>query len=79
MDRSDRSICEVLLRHKSQFIDFHNLRTRRHGNQIFAEMHVTVDSSLSVKEAHDLTDHLQEELRKELSTIRLTIHIEPKE
>ncbi|MDQ1280622.1 MAG: Cation transporter [Thermoproteota archaeon] len=78
-EKEEEKICEVLHRHKSKIIDFHNLRTRRHGNQIFAEMHLIVDSYLSVKEAHDLTDHLQEELREELPAIRLTIHIEPKE
>ncbi|MFH0897827.1 MAG: cation diffusion facilitator family transporter [Candidatus Bathyarchaeota archaeon] len=72
-------IREVLLRHKSQFIDFHYLKTRLHGGVFLAEMHLTVDSSLSVKDAHNLTDHLQEELKKELPTANLTIHIEPTE
>ena len=71
-------IREVLLRHKSQFLDFHYLKTRLHGGVFLAEMHLTVDSSLSVKDAHDLTDHLQEELKKELPKINLAIHIEPK-
>jgi cation diffusion facilitator family transporter len=71
-------IREVLLRHQSQFLNFHELKTRRNGNLVFCELHLTVDDSLSVKEAHDLTDHLEEELRKELPAANLTIHIEPK-
>lgn len=71
-------IREVLLRHKSQFIDFHNLKTRSHGGLFFAEMHITVDSSLSVKDAHQLTDHLQEDLKKDLPRLQVTIHIDPK-
>ena len=74
----EEKIRKVLLRHQSQFIDFHHLKTRLHGGIIYAEMHLTVDSALSVKEAHDFTDHLQEDLEKELPTIQLTIHIEPK-
>lgn len=69
---------EVLARHKSQFIDYHKVKTRRHGNQVYAELHLTVDGSLSVKEAHDLTDHLQDELKQELPNMNLTIHVEPK-
>ncbi|MCW4015676.1 MAG: cation diffusion facilitator family transporter [Candidatus Bathyarchaeota archaeon] len=81
MDQSCREeeakIIEVLNRHTFQFIDFHNLKTRRHGNQVFAELHLSVDGSLSVKEAHDLTDHLESELNDEQPNVNLTIHVEP--
>ena len=81
MDQScvdeENKIMEVLGRHTFQFIDFHNLKTRRHSNQVFAELHLSVDGSLSVKEAHDLTDHLEEELRMEQPNVNLTIHVEP--
>ena len=53
------------------------MRTRRNGNQVFSELHLSVDGSLSVKEAHDLTDHLEDELKGELPNVNLTIHIEP--
>jgi len=33
--------------------------------------------SLSVEEAHNLADHLEEELKKEMPLIILTIHLEP--
>jgi cation diffusion facilitator family transporter len=69
---------EILVRHKPLFIDFHKVKTRRHGNQVYAELHLCVDGSLSVKEAHDLTDHLKDELKEELPSVNLTIHIEPK-
>jgi divalent metal cation (Fe/Co/Zn/Cd) transporter len=68
----------VLLRHKFRFIDFHDMKTRHNGNQVFCELHLSVDGSLSVAEAHDLTDHLENELKEELPTANLTIHIEPK-
>ncbi len=81
MDKSckeeEKKIMEMLQKHKFHFIDFHDLKTRRHGNQIFAELHLSVDESLSVKEAHDLTDHLEEELIKDQPNVHLTIHVEP--
>ena len=81
MDQScrdeEKKIIEVLGRHTFQFIDFHNLKTRRHGNLVFAELHLSVDGSLSVKEAHDLTDHLETELKDEQPNVNLTIHVEP--
>jgi cation diffusion facilitator family transporter len=74
----EKRIKEVLLLHKYKFIDFHELKTRRVGNQVFAELHLSVDGSLSVNEAHELTDHLEEELKSELPNVNLTIHVEPK-
>jgi len=74
----ETKIREVLLRHKFRFIDFHDMKTRRHGNQVFAELHLSVDGSLSVNEAHTLTDHLENELKNELPNTSLTIHVEPK-
>jgi len=82
MDKScgpeEAKIREVLIRHSYRFIDFHDVKTRRNGNLIFAELHLSVDGSLSVNEAHELTDHLEEELKKELPNANLTIHVEPK-
>ena len=81
MDQSckeeEEKIIEVLGRHTFRFIDFHNLKTRRHGNQVFAELHLSVDGCLSVKEAHDLTDLLEEEMKEEQPNVNLTIHVEP--
>ena len=82
MDNSCRieeaKIREVLLRHKFRFIDFHDLKTRRNGSLVFCELHLSVDGSLSVQEAHDLTDHLENDLKQELPNANLTIHVEPK-
>ena len=62
----EAKIREVLLRHKFRFIDFHDMKTRRNGNLVFCELHLSVDGSLSVNEAHDLTDHLENELKEGL-------------
>jgi cation diffusion facilitator family transporter len=81
MDKSceveEAKIREVLLRHKFRFIDFHDVKTRRNGDQVFCELHLSVDGSLSVSDAHDLTDHLESELKTELPKANLTIHVEP--
>jgi cation diffusion facilitator family transporter len=81
MDRScpeeEKKIVDVLLRHKPDFFDFHELKTRRYGNRVFSELHLTVLGSLTVEKAHSLADHLEEELKKEMPLISLTIHLEP--
>ena len=83
MDQScpeeEAKIREVLERHRSSFVDFHDIKTRRSGNRVFAELHLSLDGSLTVQEAHDLTDHLEEELGEELPEATLTIHVETPE
>ena len=74
----EKTITTILGQHKYRFIDFHDLKTRRSGNCVFAELHLSVDSSLTVKEAHDLTDHLENAVKKNCSNINLIIHVEPR-
>ncbi len=72
-------IRNVFLQHKAHFIDFHDMKTRRNGNQIYSELHLSVDSALTVKDAHALTDHLEGDVLREIPNATLTIHIEPHE
>jgi divalent metal cation (Fe/Co/Zn/Cd) transporter len=65
------------MRHHYRFIDFHDVKTRRNSNLVFCELHLSVDGTLSVQEAHDLTDHLENELKSEMPNATLTIHVEP--
>jgi len=67
----------ILDRHQNQFVDYHNLKTRRSGDRVFAELHLSMDGGLSVEEAHDFTDHLEKDVQKEVPEVNLTIHVEP--
>jgi len=73
----EEKIRVLLERHQSQFVDFHDVKTRRSGNQVFAELHLSVDASLTVQEAHEFTDHMEEDIRNEMPDVSLTIHVEP--
>ena len=76
--REEDEIKEILQRHGSLFADFHDLKTRRLGNQIYSELHLSVEGTLTVKDAQRLADHLEDELREQLPNIDLTIHVEPR-
>ena len=76
---TEKDIRRIMDRHNQRFVDYHNLKTRRSGEQVFAELHLSLDGSLSVQEAHDFTDHLEEDVHKELPNVSLTIHIEPEQ
>lgn len=74
---AEEKIEALLDRHRSRFVDYHDVKTRRSGRQVFAELHLSIDGEMTVKEAHDFTDHLEEDLKKELPNVSVTIHIEP--
>jgi len=74
---SEEKIMEILESHNYMFVNFHDVKTRKSGSRVFAELHLSVDGALSVQEAHDLTDHLEEDLKEELPELEITIHIEP--
>lgn len=74
---SEYDIMRIMDRHNQDFVNYHNLKTRKSGEMVFAELHLCLDGNLSVQEAHDFTDHLEEDIKKELPNVSLTIHIEP--
>ena len=76
---TEEKIEALLDRHRSSFVDYHDIKTRRSGTQVFAELHLSIDGEMTVKEAHDFTDHLEGDLEKELPDVSVTIHIEPPE
>jgi len=76
---TEEKIEALLDRHRSRFVDYHDIKTRRSGSQVFAELHLSIDGDMTVKEAHDFTDHLEDDLKKELPEVTVTIHVEPPE
>jgi cation diffusion facilitator family transporter len=74
---SEYDIMRIMDRHNQNFVNYHNLKTRKSGEMVFAELHLCLDGNLSVQMAHDFTDHLEEDIKKELPNVSLTIHIEP--
>ncbi len=57
---------------------WHRLRTRSVGREVFVDMHILVDPHLDVAAAHEISQSLEDTLQKEIPRpINITIHIEP--
>ena len=63
--------------HGNQIVGFHELRTRKSGNQRFIDLHLVMPRDASVEEAHRMCDHLEEDLKNRLPNSSVTIHVEP--
>lgn len=84
MDRAipddDRAvIVEVLETLRRQGADYHALRTRVAGAKSFVDVHVLVPGRMSVQEAHDLAESLEDQVRARLPHVEVLIHLEPLE
>lgn len=71
------SVEGIFARHMPPVRGFHKVRARRVGRFKYLEAHLLVDGSLSVEQAHDLCDHLEEHLRESIPNSRSLFHVEP--
>lgn len=56
----------------------HQLKTRQMGHYFVVDAHVVVDSSLTVAEAHVITDHIEAALRNTYGhETHISLHVEP--
>ena len=75
---AEARIKAVLDRHRrTGVIDFHAVRVREAGNRRFAELHVLVPGTWGVKQGHDFTERLIDDLVAEDPSLRVSAHLEP--
>jgi cation diffusion facilitator family transporter len=58
-------------------IEAHDLRTRHAGRMTFIDFHLVVPGAMSVTDAHDICDRLEQALKREVEDALITIHVEP--
>jgi len=76
-DEEESAVKRILEEHASQFVGYHEMRTRRAGNTRFIDLHLVVNKELHVDESHKLTEHLETDLVKAFPDSQVLIHIEP--
>ena len=57
--------------------EVHDLRTRIAGRATFIEFHMVVDADMSVGDSHFICDRIEDALKAEIPSVRVTIHVEP--
>jgi cation diffusion facilitator family transporter len=70
-------IRSCLLEQGYQLVDFHDLRTRKAGARRYVELHLTMPKNVTVEEAHQVCDRLEESIKARLANTSVTIHVEP--
>jgi cation diffusion facilitator family transporter len=70
-------IIACLKKYSDLIAGFHNIRTRKAGNQRYIDFHLVVSKHISVEQAHQLCDKIELEIENRLSDTSVTIHVEP--
>jgi cation diffusion facilitator family transporter len=58
-------------------IEVHDLKTRAAARATFIELHLVVPEKMTVKQAHDICDRIEDAVKASVPHSRVTIHVEP--
>lgn len=61
----------------AEVVSFHKLRTRKVGSQRHVDLHLVMPKHITLEEAHEMCNHLEEDMEKHLQRTDVTIHVEP--
>ncbi len=60
-----------------EVVSFHKLRTRKSGSQRHIDLHLVMPKHISIEVAHDMCDHLEQDIKYRWSESNVVIHVEP--
>lgn len=66
-----------VLNNDPRVLGYHKLRTRKSGSQRHVDVHVQLEDDITLLEAHQVSEDLEDEIRKLLPMLLINIHIEP--
>jgi cation diffusion facilitator family transporter len=73
----EAAVREAITAHSAGALDVHDLKSRRAGSAAFIDFHLVVPASMSVGEAHDICDRLEDAIKEVIPGATLAIHVEP--
>lgn len=67
-----------IINDNSSIRQWHKLRTRMVGREVFLDLHILVDPDLSIAAAHEIAENLESTLDEQITRpVNITVHIEP--
>jgi cation diffusion facilitator family transporter len=67
-----------IIESNAKIANWHKLRTRNVGREVFIDLHILVDSGLNIVEAHDIAEELEDAMHKQIvRPVNITVHVEP--
>lgn len=76
---SDVDAIKAILDLEQRVFGYHKLRTRKSGSFRYIDAHILLDDTLSLPQAHDLTEEMEDRIRARFPNTEVTLHTEPYE
>jgi len=73
----EEEIKQAIATHAVGSLGVHDLKTRMAGTVTFVDFHLVVPAAMTVREAHDICDRLEDAIRASHPGAEVTIHVEP--
>lgn len=75
--QEEEAIKQAIATHATGSLGVHDLKTRRAGTVTFVDFHLVVPAAMSVRQAHDICDCLEDAIRATHPGASIAIHVEP--
>lgn len=78
VDQTTHEHIKKILASSAGIHQWHKLRTRVVGREVFLDLHILVDPMLNITEAHAIAERLETSLHEQIDRpINITVHVEP--
>jgi ferrous-iron efflux pump FieF len=77
MDEADRTRIKEIVRGHPKVLNLHDLRTRAAGRDKFIQFHLEMEGSLSLSDAHYISDAVEADIRAAFPGAEVIIHEDP--
>jgi cation diffusion facilitator family transporter len=77
VDDAEKSAIRTTILQTPGVIDLHDLRTRRMGDMIVADVHIVVDATITVTSGHDIAVEARQRVMQRHRVLNLMTHIDP--
>ncbi len=80
VDKQTIELVQTIVNSNHEIKQMHKLRSRSVGREIFLDFHILVDPDLNIKQAHQISMEVEDQIRKKLTVpVNIIVHVEPNE
>jgi len=70
-------IKKSVIKHK-EIININDIRTRNHGSKVFIDIRLCVDSNITLRKGHDITEDIEKIIKSKIGNVKdIVIHLDP--
>ncbi len=77
-DKESIQKIQYILDGEKEALSWHALRTRKVGGELFVDVHICVDPTLSIQHGHEICEQIEKKIKRDLiKPVNILIHLDP--